>query len=373
MLTFFSVAPTVKLIFVMVSQKNQWLCLSCQMQRAQAEANKVPLSPLKKETVPVSQQKPVGSTDATEKQQRLSAGATTGSKPPSEVPPTQKTPLQQDHNVSAKSTTPPKTGSTKEETGFFGFGRSRSPSPQPAVSGKVFGFGSSLLSSASNLISTAVQDESSTTSQATQDMSTASQTSVKTTLTPGPSEKGSANLPPIHGANSEKEMESKAEKKTTVQGNVITEGERKSELPKACPLCKAEITKNPSSYNTCTSCKSTVCNLCGFNPVPHQTEVRNLCKTFLIYMSKILFFVSANHLLKYHLQIQTSLYFFVYIELCFIVANQSYHPAGKGVVVFELPDAKSFRTSTGRTPRYHKTSTCITTKTSHSNSRFFTE
>lgn len=267
------------------------------MQRAQAEANKVPPppSPLKKETVPVSQQKPVGSTDATEKQQRLSAGATPGSKPPSAVPPTQKTPLQQDHNVSAKSTTPPKTGSTKEETGFFGFGRSRSPSPQPAVSavsGKVFGFGSSLLSSASNLISTAVQDESSTTSQATQDVSTASQTSVKTTLTPGPSEKGSANLPPKHGANSEKEMESKAEKKTTVQGNVITtEGERKSELPKACPLCKAEITKNPSNYNTCTSCKSTVCNLCGFNPVPHQTEVRNLCKTFLNYISKRLFFV----------------------------------------------------------------------------------
>ncbi|KAI7802121.1 putative protein piccolo, partial [Triplophysa rosa] len=268
------------------TEKKQWLCLSCQMQRAQVEANKVPPPPsqLKKETLPVSQQKPVGSTDATEKQQTLSASATPESKPQSSVPPTQKTPQQQDHNVSGKYTTPQKTGSTKEEAGFFGFGRSRSPSPQPAVSGvsgKVLGFGSSLLSSASNLISTAVQDESSASLQASQEVSTASQTFMKTTLTPATSEKGSANLPPIQGANSEKEKgkENKAEKKMTVQGNVITkEGEQKSELPKACPLCKAELTKNSSNYNTCTSCKSIVCNLCGFNPVPHQTAAKEwLC------------------------------------------------------------------------------------------------
>lgn len=266
-------------------QKKQWLCLSCQMQRAQAEANKVPLlaSPLKKETVPVSQQKP---TDATEKQQTLSSPATPGFKPPSAVPPTQKSPQQQAHILPAKSTTPAKPASTKEETGFFGFGRSRSPSPQPAasgVSGKVLGFGSSFLSSASNLISTAVQDESSTTSQATQEVSAASQTSVKTTLTPTSSQKRSANLPPIQGANSEKDKENKAEKKTTVQEKLITkEDEQKSELPKACQLCKAEITKSPPNYNTCTSCKSVVCNLCGFNPVPHQTEVRNLCKIYVL-------------------------------------------------------------------------------------------
>lgn len=269
----------------MVFQIKQWLCLSCQMQRAQVEANKVPPPPsqLKKETLPVSQQKPVGSTDATEKQQTLKAGATLGSKPPSSVPTTQKAPQQQDHNASEEYTTPSKTGSAKEQTGFFGFGRSRSPSPQPAVSGKVKGFGSSLLSSASNLLSTAVQDESFTLLQATQEVSAASQTYMKTTLTPAISEKGSANVPPIHGANSEKEegKENKAEKKMTVQGNVITkEGEQKSDLPKACPLCQAELTKKSSNYNTCTSCKSIVCILCGFNPVPHQTEVRNLCKTY---------------------------------------------------------------------------------------------
>lgn len=259
----------------MVFQKKQWLCLNCQMQRAQVEANKVPL--------PESQEKkPPGST-ATEKDQTLSAGVTPGSKKPNAVPPTQKSPQQQDNIMSAKST-PPKTGSTKEEAGFFGFGRSRSPSPQPVVSnvsGKVLGFGSSLLSSATNLISTAVQDESSTTQLATQELSTASQTSVKTSLAPSTSEKRSADLPHIQGANSEKQKEKNPEM-MIVQGNVIPkDDEEKSEPSKTCPLCKADILQNPPNYNTCTSCKNTICNLCGFNPMPHQTEVRRLFCIFL--------------------------------------------------------------------------------------------
>nr|XP_055029686.1 LOW QUALITY PROTEIN: protein piccolo-like [Misgurnus anguillicaudatus] len=248
------------------AEKKQWLCLNCQMQRAQVEANKVPL--------PASQQKKTLGSTATEKDQTFSAAVTPGSKKPSAVPPTQKSPQQQDNIISAKST-PTKTGSNKEEAGFFGFGRSRSPSPQPVVSnvsGKVLGFGSSLLSSATNLISTAVQDESSTTRLATQEMSTASQTSVKTTLAPSTSEKRSADLPHIQGVNSEKQKEKKPEM-MIVQGNVLPkEDEQKSEPPKTCPLCKADIFKNPPNYYTCTSCKSTVCNLCGFNPMPHQTE-----------------------------------------------------------------------------------------------------
>ena len=49
--------------------------------------------------------------------------------------------------------------------------------------------------------------------------------------------------------------------------------------PKAvqsCPLCKEDLnmgSKDPPNYNTCTECKNTVCNLCGFNPMPHNTEV----------------------------------------------------------------------------------------------------
>jgi len=51
-------------------------------------------------------------------------------------------------------------------------------------------------------------------------------------------------------------------------------------LPKAgqstCPLCKLELnfgSKDPPNYNKCTECKSTVCNQCGFNPMPNVSEV----------------------------------------------------------------------------------------------------
>ncbi len=286
-----------KLIIGMPFQKKEWLCLNCQMQRAQAETDKVPppVSSLKKATPTIvpPQKKPLDSADATEKEKTaLSAGATPGSRKASAVPPIQKPPqhqdiknpvqpTQNDDTVTTKSTASSKAASTKEESGLFGFGRSRSPSPQPAassVSGKVFGFGSSLLSSASNRISTAVQEESSTTLLATQQaVLSASHTPVMTTLTPATSQKRSADVSPKQGAKSvENQQKDKKpeEKMTEVQDKAVKEGDHTSEPPQACPLCKAEIIRNPPSYSTCTTCKSTVCNLCGFNPIPHQTEVR---------------------------------------------------------------------------------------------------
>ncbi len=51
-------------------------------------------------------------------------------------------------------------------------------------------------------------------------------------------------------------------------------------VPKAgqstCPLCKVELnfgSKEPPNHNTCTECKNTVCNQCGFNPMPNVSEV----------------------------------------------------------------------------------------------------
>jgi len=48
-----------------------------------------------------------------------------------------------------------------------------------------------------------------------------------------------------------------------------------------CPLCKTELnagSQDPPNFNTCTECKNQVCNLCGFNPTPHLTEIQEwLC------------------------------------------------------------------------------------------------
>lgn len=60
------------------------------------------------------------------------------------------------------------------------------------------------------------------------------------------------------------------------------QGVKPKEVPKArvlCPLCKAEInvgSSEPPNYNTCTTCRQQVCNMCGFNPTPHLVEVRGL-------------------------------------------------------------------------------------------------
>uniref|UniRef100_A0AAZ3PJW0 Zinc finger piccolo-type domain-containing protein n=1 Tax=Oncorhynchus tshawytscha TaxID=74940 RepID=A0AAZ3PJW0_ONCTS len=52
-------------------------------------------------------------------------------------------------------------------------------------------------------------------------------------------------------------------------------------VSKLCPLCSTTELNNPPAlpnYNTCTQCRSTVCNQCGFNPNPHLTEVQEwLC------------------------------------------------------------------------------------------------
>lgn len=195
---------------------------------------------------------------------------------------------------------------SQENSGFFGTvgARSRSPSPQPSVSavtGKVLGFGSSFFSSASNLISSAVQDEHFTTPPTTRKDSSVSQSSIRSS-TPPSSRKGSGvsqatkedfpkNLTDI---NKSPIVEKKGGKKPEVTGHQKKEPQNSKEskpnatnkeghscvMPKNCPVCKVEIKNDPPNYNTCTNCKNIVCKQCGFNPLPHQTEVRKIYTFF---------------------------------------------------------------------------------------------
>lgn len=227
---------------------------------------------------------------------------------------------------------------SKQETGFFGFGfGGTKPQPAPskpsdtstgklfgfggltetpptqsvtAVSGKVLGFGSSIFSSASNLISSAVQDEPSKTPPTTRKGSAASQTSIKSP-TPPASPKGSAvsqtstKTPPTSRKGSEAsqaslKMPAGDAEKLAAQKLVENKVDQKSEVmvdgtpetaklppslqpaPKpiqaSCPICKVELnvgSTDPPNFNICTDCKNTVCSQCGFDPMPHQTKVRN--------------------------------------------------------------------------------------------------
>lgn len=241
-------------------------------------------------------------------QDRSNPAKETASAPRLQQKPTQQQ-KEKDASSPAKSEPPTQTVPPKEQSGFFGFrsggARSRSPSPQPsvsAVSGKVLGFGSSLFSSASNLISSAVQDESSTMQPTSRKASSVSQASDRST--PPASRKGSEaskDSPKLPAKKQEqKQMEvtqpSKATADQTKEQLSSSQSPKASpkSLPKACPICKVALKKEPPNYNTCTECKTTVCIQCGFNPMPHQPEVRKTEKLHFLFVNSHQYFIKMS-------------------------------------------------------------------------------
>lgn len=336
-------------LFCLKFQVTEWLCLNCQMQRAHDNASVVPQkisgqphsSPKAGMTLSL-QHKDAYAVDSTKK---ITKPITASPQKENKFGAIQKTEQQQ---MKAPNDSPPlhkrqhlETGKpqgdisktdkseTKDESGFFGFGfggaRSRSPSPKPAsaVSGKILGFGTSFLSSASDLISSAVMDEPSTTPQASRKGSSISESSISST-TPPFSRKGSAvsqtlfktALPTSYKGSSVSQTSNKtgsstsmpvsSHKRTDISQDIMTETKKSlnekaeenkfqepqqpktlsekvkesaavekssNQLPKTCPLCTTDIKKDPPNYSTCTECKSIVCDLCGFSPMPLETEV----------------------------------------------------------------------------------------------------
>ncbi|MCJ8733170.1 hypothetical protein PDJAM_G00220090 [Pangasius djambal] len=298
----------------------EWLCLNCQMQRAlRVEEPPTPFissktptpspSPVKQSSSTAQKMKDSTQSKALHPSSSQQSKPSEGHKPPGQdssttaketmsTPHTKQKPTQQqkekDAQSPAKSEPPAQPEPPKEQSGFFGFrsggARSRSPSPQPsvsAVSGKVLGFGSSLFSSASNLISTAVQDESSTMQPTLRKASSVSQTSERSTppaSCKGPEASKDSPKLPVTPKQEEKKIELTQPTKATVHQTkeklTSSQSPKASPklLPKACPICKVSLKKEPPNYNTCTECKTTVCIQCGFNPMPHQPEGKDwLC------------------------------------------------------------------------------------------------
>uniref|UniRef100_A0A671SRP6 Zinc finger piccolo-type domain-containing protein n=1 Tax=Sinocyclocheilus anshuiensis TaxID=1608454 RepID=A0A671SRP6_9TELE len=265
----------------MFLQAKEWLCLNCQTQRALKGIEPPGQPTIKSQTQPSKSQKMESTHGPLEKQRTAQPTKTS----PANQPASQKKEMHEQTSAPGAKQAPspkPLQQPTAKHSGFFGFSgfggaRSRSPSPQPAVSamsGKVLGFKSSFLSSASNLISSAVQDEPSTTPPNNPQAPSVSQTSLKTS-TPPMSRKGSASS---QGAALSNKAPISQIKKAEPSSQMPKADKGPQTLPKSCPLCKVEIKKDLANYNTCTECKNTVCNLCGFNPTPHQTELKEwLC------------------------------------------------------------------------------------------------
>lgn len=237
---------------------------------------------------------------------------------------------------STKSQSKPSDTSTGKLFGFGGLTEAPSPQSASSVSGKALGFGSSIFSSASNLISSAVHDEPSTAPPSSRKGFTVSQISIKA-VTPPSSRKGSTvsqgslETPPTSRkgsaasqssfktspsgdtkpSDSQKQDEQAADEKSKVKLDGASsehtnhlnqrntpESEKHIEKPSdvnlevkssaplqsasklaqsSCPICKVTLnmaSEDLPNFNTCTECNNNVCNQCGFDPMPNQSMVR---------------------------------------------------------------------------------------------------
>lgn len=195
---------------------------------------------------------------------------------------------------------PSVTQTTNQESG--GFFSSTSPKPQrapsktaEAVTGKMLGFGSSLFSSASNLLTSAVQ-EGHTTPPNSRKMSAPAQVSDKLSaseifpkssapVSPKTTIRKEIKPPTAQKPHTEKEQDKRLQAQVTATAETkgargLSEPGRPEVAPEGatstCPLCKADLilgSKDPASYKTCTECKTLVCSKCGFSPMPSLKEV----------------------------------------------------------------------------------------------------
>ncbi|KAK7886150.1 hypothetical protein WMY93_025771 [Mugilogobius chulae] len=147
---------------------------------------------------------------------------------------------------------------------FSGFGGlSDSSSKPPAAASQMFSFGSSLLNSATNLVSG--------------DDSKPAELSGSPPQSPADSGPGSPPDSPFSGPGSPPDTDSAPDTPPAKFTKPFSAAPKQS-----CPLCNVELNVGSSdtpNYNLCTECKKTVCNLCGFNPTPHLGEKEWLCLT----------------------------------------------------------------------------------------------
>nr|XP_057934646.1 protein piccolo isoform X3 [Doryrhamphus excisus] len=150
---------------------------------------------------------------------------------------------------------------------FGGFGGLSEASKPPAAASQMFSFGSSLLNSATSLVTGEEEKAAESPPASPPDSAPDSPFSV-----PGspPDSDSAPDTPPA--------KPKKAPRMTSVGREAA---DVTSETKEKCPLCNAELNVGSSSEaancSLCTECKKTVCNLCGFKPGPLLGEKEWLC------------------------------------------------------------------------------------------------
>ncbi|KAM8908884.1 protein piccolo isoform 6-T6 [Spinachia spinachia] len=167
---------------------------------------------------------------------------------------------------------------------FGGFGGLKETTKTPAAASQMFSFGSSLLSSASNLVSG--EEEKA----AVPPPESPPRSEPGSPADSGPGSPPDSPFSPLGSPpDSDSAPDTPPAKSRKPRRTLSVEQEEKEPVAKLapaptskvnCPLCNVELNAgsvDPPNYSFCTDCKKTVCNLCGFNPTPHLGEKEWLC------------------------------------------------------------------------------------------------
>ncbi|XP_038851320.1 protein piccolo-like [Salvelinus namaycush] len=198
---------------------------------------------------------------------------------------------------------PQKTAESVTGKMFSGFGGFTETAKPPAAASQMFGFGSSILSSATNLMTTDSVDSVDEKAGSPADSPAGSPPDSPFSApcsplgsppdspfsAPGsPPDSDSPDTPPaskkapkraVSLLKDQKSIEADPSVEPLKAGEPLTMATG-SGAQENCPLCKVELnvgSADPPNYSNCTECKKSVCNLCGFNPTPHLGEKEWLC------------------------------------------------------------------------------------------------
>ncbi|XP_075967856.1 protein piccolo [Anarhichas minor] len=173
---------------------------------------------------------------------------------------------------------------------FGGFGGLTESAKPPAAASQMFSFGSSFLSSATNLVSGEVEKAAVSPPGSPPDSEPGSPLDSGPGSPPespfsapgSPPDSDSApDTPPAKSKKPPRTISVEQEEKTSAAKPAPAPAPAPASTAKgSCPLCNVELnvgSADTPNYCLCTKCKKTVCNLCGFNPTPHLGEKEWLC------------------------------------------------------------------------------------------------
>lgn len=180
-----------------------------------------------------------------------------------------------------ESSKPPTQAAPKQEESmagklFGGLGGLTESAKPPAAASQMFSFGSSLLSSATTLVS---GEETKAPESPPGSPDSGPGSPPDSPFSPPGSPPDSDSVPDTPSAGSReppRQAAAEQEEKSTAAESAQSET---SVAKGTCPLCNLELNIGSSdapNYSVCTECKKNVCNLCGFNPNPHLEEVGKL-------------------------------------------------------------------------------------------------